>query len=115
MLTRSHSNTIETPKVNGPEKTMAATGETLTIADLLKEIRQGNKKTEQQLSELDKTLKDNKKTIEDYIVKNDEVVNKLRSELDETNKEKTQKMIILRVLLHQFWIYFFSNIYILTF
>ena len=87
MLTRSHSNTIEIPEAIGQETKMSAKETTLTISDLMKEIRSGNKKTESQLAEMDKTLKENKKTIEDYIVSNDEKVNKLRSELDEANKE----------------------------
>ena len=88
MLTRSDSNT-ENPKVIGPDRTMAAPEETPTIADLMEEIRTGNKKTGHQLTELNKTFKENKKMFEDYMPKNDLTVNKLRSELDEANKEVT--------------------------
>ena len=67
MLTRSHSNTRENSKISEQETKMSAANEPLTIADVMKEIREGNKNTSLQVTEMDKTLKENKKTIEDYI------------------------------------------------
>ena len=87
MLTRSHSNTKEIQTPTEQEPKMSAKEDPPTIVDLMKEICQGNKKTEEQLGEMDKTLKDNKKLLEDYISKNDATVNQLRSELDHSKTE----------------------------
>ena len=95
MLTRSHSNTIDSTKLSDQEAKMADAESPPTIADLFKEVKSGNKKNELELENMDKTLKDNKKTIEDYIAKNDKVVKKLQTDLDEANNEvKTLKTTV---------------------
>ena len=79
MLTRSHTDTIESSKSHEQERKMYAMEKEPTIADLMKELRSGNTKTGLQLENMDTTLKDNTKMTEDYIVKKDQVVNKMRS------------------------------------
>ena len=87
MLTRSHSNSVENSKTTEQETRMSADDKNLTIADLMKEIHEGNKKTSSKLTDMDKTLKDNKKLFEDYMAKNDETVNKLRDELNDAKTD----------------------------
>ena len=56
----------------------------------MKELRDGNKKTEVQLSEIDKTLKDNKKTNEDFITKKDALLNQLKINLTQAQSKVSQ-------------------------
>ena len=87
MLTRSHSNSVETPLTNEQETKMSDKEKNLTIADLMKELQEGNKKTDLKLTGMDETLKDNKKLFEDYIKINDETVNKLKDDLNEAKSD----------------------------
>ena len=87
MLTRSHSNSVENSKTTEQETRMSADDKNLTIADLMKEIHEGNKKTSSKLTDMDKTLKDNKKLFKEHMAKNDETVNKLRDELNDAKTD----------------------------
>ena len=89
MLTRSHSSQKENIKSSEQDTKMSAAKEALTIEDLMREICEGNKRTDDQLKEIDNTLKDNKKPMEDYISKNDETVRKLQTELETAQGEGT--------------------------
>ena len=98
MLTRSHSNQKENPRSIEGEAKMSATKGWLTIEDIMKEIREGNKRTEDQLDDINKRVKENKKIMEDFMSKKDEKVGKLQTELGQAQGEITKLQATVKEL-----------------
>ena len=77
--TRSHSITEETPsKFEIVKDAMAEKKKELTLDDLLKVLNDGNAETKSNFKSVEDTIKANHKVVEDYMMKNDEAIQKLQ-------------------------------------